>query len=543
MAINALDLREARAAIDTRRADEQRELSLVRREARVAVQRNFAAAQVGRTTLDWATSILSRDQKLWTDLRKLRSRARELADNESTMTRFLDLCVSNIAGKHGVRMQPKVEKLRGPGLASDLNDQISDEWRQWCERGNCTVDGLLSFDELERLLIRTAALDGEFIVVMRPADNPWGFTLQHVDVDQLDHTYFDEKRGDSSLIRMGVEIDQFRKPLAYWLFTRHPNEYTTNANARVRVPADILIHGYLPDSALQTRGKPWAASAMYKMNMLRGYMEAEVTAARVGACQMGILINKGQDDFEGEGRNGDGTVQMDMQPGGFAQFSGDVDFKQFSPEHPAGAFSPFVKEVKRDIASSLGVASTSLGGDYSEVNFSSARAELLVERDMWRVRQKWFIQSFHKRVFKAWLAQSVLTGRISLSVRDEDEVCQAIVWHPRGWPWVDPQKDMQANITGVQNGLTTRSRVLAAQGEDLEETLAELAEEEKLIEKYGLKLGTDAKGDALAPEDSAEGTDANAQAPGADGAAPTKPGAAGSKPASSKPASSKAPAK
>jgi capsid protein len=108
-----------------------------------------------------------------------------------------------------------------------------------------------------------------------------------------------------------------------------------------------------------------------------------------------------------------------------------------------------------------------------------------------------------------WLRQAVLSGRIDLSVRDEDEVISQIKWHPRGWPWVDPLKDMQANVEGVQNGFTTRSRVLSAQGYDLEETLAELSDEEKLIEKYGLKLGTDEKGDALAPEDAEEGTQAN----------------------------------
>jgi len=505
MAINVLDLSEAKAAIAERSRQESRELALTRREEALSVKRSFAAAQVGRLTLDWATSILSRDQKLWTDLRKLRSRSRELADNESTMTKFLDLCVVNIIGKHGVRMQPKVTKLRGGALATDLNKQIADEWEAWKAQGNCTVDGKLSFDELERLLVRTAAMDGEFMVLMRPDANAWGFALQHVDMDQLDHTYFDENLSNGREIRMGVEVDKYRHPLAYWLWTRHPNEWTSNPLARVRVPADSAIHAFLPDSAMQTRGKPWAAPAMFKMNMLRGYMEAEVTAARVAACQMGILINKGTDEFEGEGTNADGTVSMEAQPGGFMQLQGDQEFKQFSPEHPSTAFGPFVKECKRDIAAALGVSYTSLTSDLAEVNFSSIRAGLLDERDMWRVRQKWMIESFHKPVFAMWLRQAVLAGRIDLSVRDEEAVLDQIEWHPRGWPWVDPQKDMQANIEGVQNGFTTRSRVLAAQGYDLEDTLAELSEEEKLIKKYGLKLGTDAKGVADAPEDAAEG--------------------------------------
>lgn len=507
MAIEALDLREAVANIGAVRERARRELALAKREQIVDAKRNFAAAQVGRLTFDWATSILSRDQKIWTDLRKLRARSRELADNDPTMQKFLGLCVANIIGKSGVKMQPKIKNLRGGQLAAELNSQIAEEWKSWCARGVCTVDGKLSFDELERLLIRTAAMDGEFLVIMRPTDNAWGFALQHMDMDQLDHTYFDESLSGGRSIRMGVEVDKFRRPLAYWLFNRPPNEWTVNPLARVRVPSESAIHAYLPDSALQTRGIPWAATAMFQMNMLRGYMEAEVTAARVGACQMGILINKGTDEFEGEGKNEDGTVKLEAQPGGFLQMQGDQDFKQFNPTHPSTAFASFVKEAKRNIASALGVAYTSLAEDLEGVNFSSIRAGLLNERDMWRVRQKWMIESFHKPVFKMWLMQSILSGRIDISIRDEDQVLSQIAWHPRGWAWVDPAKDQVAAQMSVQNGFTTRRRVLASQGEELESTLEELAAEEELIKSLGLKLGTDAKGKADAPEDEEEGSD------------------------------------
>lgn len=537
MAIESLDLSEAKAAIGPRHEAEKRELGLVRREEKLA-QRNWSAAQVGRTTLDWGISILSRDQKIWTDLRKLRSRSRELADNESTMSTFLNLCVANVAGEHGIQMRPKVKKLRGDTLADTLNQQIKDEWKEWCQRGNCTMDGLMSFDELERLLVRTAALDGEFVVILKAADNPWGFALQFVDTDQLDPTFFDEQRGGQTFIRMGVEIDKFRKPVAYWLFTKHPNEYTTSPNNRVRVLAENCVHAYLPDSALQTRGVPWAAPAMYKMNMLRGYMEAELVAARVGACQMGVVINKAASEFEGEGVNEDGTVKMEAEPGGFMQFSGDVDFKQFDPSHPAGAFAPFVNAAKRDVAATLGVAYTSLTSDYSQVNFSSARAELMAERQMWRVRQKWMIESFHKRVFRAWLAMSVLRGRINLSVRDEDDVAAQIQWHPRGWDWVDPLKDIQAAAESVQNGFSTRTRILAKQGLDFEDVVQELADEIKLIESLGLYLGTDAKGDATAPEDLEQGEVAG-QAAGQE----APPDAAGAAKPAAKPAAKKAAAK
>ena len=483
--LTLLDLSEAKAALPERK------------QPAALAKREFAAAQVNRFTSDWAISILSRDQKLWQDLRRLRARARELADNDPLAAKFLSLCVANIIGPKGIQLQAKVKNLRGGDLAEQLNQQIESEWQAWGRRGNCTMDGTMSFAEVERLFIRTCAMDGEFLCLLNRADNDWGFALQIIDVDQLDSTYSVPPAKGRNEIRMGVEVDQFRRPVAYWLWTQHPNEWAAGERNRVRVPAENVIHVYLPDSARQTRGVPWMAPGMYQMNMLKGYMEAEITAARVGACQ-GFAItseDSGDDDgFEGDGKNQDGTTGLEMKPGGGIRLAPGEKIENIKPEHPTAAFSAFVKECKRNIAVALGVSYTSLADDLEGVNFSSIRAGLLNERDMWRVRQRWAIEQFHKRIFTAWLAGAVLAGRLSLSVRDEEEVLAQCKWHARGWDWVDPLKDQQANVLGVQNGYTTRARILAERGYDLEDTLNELAEEEALIQKLGLKLGTDAKG-------------------------------------------------
>lgn len=484
--LTLLDLSEAKAALPARK------------ETTALARRTFSAAQQNRFTADWAVSVLSRDQKLWQDLRKLRARSRELADNDPLAAKFLSLCVANIIGPRGIQLQAKVSNLRGGGLAESVNKQIEAEWKEWCRRGHCTMDGTMSFVDVERLFVRTAAMDGEFLCLLNAADNPWGFALQILDVDQLDSTYSVQPTGQgSNEIRMGVELDKFRKPLAYWLWTQHPNEWSVSDRNRLRVPAESVIHPYLPDSARQTRGIPWMTPGMYQMNMLKGYQEAEITAARVGACQ-GFAItseDSGEDDgFEGEGKNQDGTTALEMTPGGGLRLAPGEALTAISPEHPTTAFGQFVKECKRNIAVALGVSYTSLADDLEGVNFSSIRAGLLNERDMWRVRQRWAIEQFHKRVFEAWLAAAVLSGRIDLSVRDEAAVIEQCKWHARGWDWVDPLKDQQANVLGVQNGYTTRTRILAERGYDLEETLVELAAENALIKKLGLTLGTDDKG-------------------------------------------------
>jgi capsid protein len=112
-----------------------------------------------------------RDQKLWTVLRKLRDPV-SWRIRIQTRPSSLGFVKVNMIGTHGLKLQPKVKNLRGDGLANALNKPISDEWQRWCKKGNCTMGGTIAFDELERLLVRTAGMDGEFLIIKEAHTKP-----------------------------------------------------------------------------------------------------------------------------------------------------------------------------------------------------------------------------------------------------------------------------------------------------------------------------------------------------------------------------------
>jgi capsid protein len=58
----------------------------------------------------------------------------------------------------------------------------------------------------------------------------------------------------------------------------------------------------------------------------------------------------------------------------------------------------------------------------------------------------------------------------------------------RRWPWVDPEKDVNARIKEIQAGASTLGEWLAEKGEDLDEKLQELAREKQKAEGLGLDL-------------------------------------------------------
>jgi lambda family phage portal protein len=149
----------------------------------------------------------------------------------------------------------------------------------------------------------------------------------------------------------------------------------------------------------------------------------------------------------------------------------------------------------------LNVAYSQLTGDLSSVNFSSIRAGILTERDSWRQIQHWLITHMHRRVFRAWALEAAVNGVISAS--DAKAAIAAQTWKPRGWRWVQPVDEVNANSMAVDQLFTTRSEIAAEQGLDFEDIVARQVEEEKMIVAAGLTV----PGVSLGPIDTNQNQD------------------------------------
>jgi lambda family phage portal protein len=154
----------------------------------------------------------------------------------------------------------------------------------------------------------------------------------------------------------------------------------------------------------------------------------------------------------------------------------------------------------RKIASGFSVFYNVLANDAEGVSYSTMRSFALVERDDWRSIQQDFIDLWRRPLYSAWLGMALLTGALKLSSRDPSRY-MAVRHRPRGWQWIDPQKEAQAAVISIQNGLGTRTGFLAEKGEDLEDVFAELARERELAEQYGISISAKAASSETQPED------------------------------------------
>lgn len=440
-----------------------------------------------RLTSDWIFSATrSPDQEVRGDLRTLKNRARELSRNNPHARRFRRLLSHNAIGPHGIRLQAKVKNSQGlPDRAN--NNRIEAAWRRWCRKGVCTADGRMSFAQVQRLYVETLAVDGEALLRILPGfDNEFGFAVQLLDTDQLD-SEFNRPRGNGvNEIRMGVEVNPWGRPLAYHIWDGHPTEHGMRDRNRIRVPADQIVHDFIADRPGQSRGVTAYAAVLLRSKMLDGYEEATVVAARVGASHMGFF-KPHPEDYQVGVDDPDAEIPFEAEPATFKRLPVGMDFIEWDPNQPSTSFSEFDKAMLRSIASGLDVGYTSLTGDLSDVNYSSIRQGKLDERDAFRVIQRAVIENLLDRIYPEWMQWALTTGALQLASRNASR-WQDHEWQPRGWDWVDPLKDMQANREAVALRVTSRTRICAERGIDFEEVLRELADEERLAAEMGVEL-------------------------------------------------------
>ncbi len=442
----------------------------------------FDGAGVHRLLLDWIAQTRSADEEVRGDLRMLRARARELGRNNSYVKRYFRMLATNVVGPMGIKLQAQVRK--GDQPATKTNAVIDAAWNNWAS-APVTVDGRLTLRRFEKLILKTVACDGEaFVRLWRGFDgNAYGLALQAIDADLIDETMNQPRRGSQNEIRMGVEIDAVGRPVGYWVWDSVGMDLTKE---RYFIPASEMIHLYDPERVNQTRGVTWVHSVMVPAHMLGAYEESEAVAARIGASKMG-LFEKRSDSLAGDLAADPRPATMEANPGSFEIVPDGYEFKAWEPDHPTAQFPAFIKQMLRKIASGFSVFYNVLANDAEGVSYSTMRSFALVERDDWRSIQQDFIDMWRRPLYEAWLGMALLTGGLKLPSRDPSRY-MAVRHRPRGWQWIDPEKEAKAAVLSIQNGLGTRTGFLAEKGEDIEDVFSELAREEELAQVHGISI-------------------------------------------------------
>ena len=94
-------------------------------------------------------------------------------------------------------------------------------------------------------------------------------------------------------------------------------------------------------------------------------------------------------------------------------------------------------------------------------------------------------------IWRRWLTSAVLSGRLSLPGFERDpETFLAVRWMPPKADWVDPAKDVAAEIEAINARLMSRRQAVASRGHDIEELDREIVDDETRAKSIGLTFPT-----------------------------------------------------
>lgn len=483
----------------------------------------------------WLPRRLSAQGAISPDRNLVAARAHDLDRNDGWASAGLARQVDNIIGG-GWRLNARLSRRRlglDDAAATDIAATIEAEFADWANDSEawCDAGRRLTFGGLMALAYRHRAMDGEALGVIQhivARDRPWSTAVQMIDPDRLEQP---QGRPATPFFRDGLELGPMTEPLAYHIRTRHAGDGVMSLDAVgwLRVPRHmnglrVVVHAFEPGRSGQVRGVSPLAPIIKKLRMLGRYDEAELQAAVVNAV-LAAFVTSPYDPKElaeslaagdpdptaayNDGRHDwwkdHGPLRLDGAQVNVLYQGEDVKFSDAA--HPNAVFEHFVKASLRNVASAMGITYEQLSADWSEVNYSSARAALL---EVWRgftARAAHFAAGFVQPIYVRWFEEAVARRRIVLprgapSFEAARSAWTSARWLMPGRGWVDPLKEAQAARERLAVGLTTLEREAAEQGIDWEEMVEqrarELARLSELERRHGLAPGSLA-GTALAP--------------------------------------------
>jgi lambda family phage portal protein len=456
-------------------------------------RRAYEGALVSRLTADWVTSSTSADAEIDGSLVRLRNRSRQLLRDNPYVQAARRAIVTNVIGR-GIRMQSRVPMVRGGGrLDKPTNDRIEAWWRRYCRKEHIHAAGKLSFARILRQSMAAVPESGEVFIRLVPeafgnSGTPLGLEILEGDLCDETHTAGPDANGNEW--RMGVQVSRWGRPTAYRFRLRHPGDVSGAVGYETTdVPAEQIIHLFLPERPGQTRGVPMFASSIKRMHHVAGFEEAEVVGKRARSSLMGFIQSpEGEvvgDDVE------DGERLTNFEPGVFKHLAPGESITVPQLGNADTEYEAFLRPMLRSLAAGSGVPYPTVSADYSQSNYSSSRLERLEVLELWRSLQDWIIEDVCQVVFERAMAAAVGAGTLQLPGYDlAPERYEAVKWFPRGWEFVDPQKEAAANKDLVRSGFKTQAQIVAEQGGDLEDLLLARAAEVERAEELGIQFDT-----------------------------------------------------
>ncbi|MDY0882297.1 phage portal protein [Dongia soli] len=470
-----------------------------------------AADFTGQDLAGWHPGLASADMDLLYERDAITARIRDMARNDGWASGIVSSELDNVIGS-GLRLSAKPDWRalnQTREWAHDWGTRAEALWRTYANDPGkyCDASRHSQMGGVFGLGYRHYLQDGDALATLlwKPGrGGKWATAVRVIDPDRLSNPL---SQMDSDHIRGGVEIDEDTAAIAYYIRKRHPADIPSasmNSFVWERVPREtawgrpVIVHFYDKTRDGQTRGVGRLTPILEKLKMVSKASKVELQAAVLNSIFAAFIESPFDHELlteileEGNGAKINGYqdaraafhAQRQVSLNGIripTLFPGDK-FSFQTAARPNVAFVEFERAMLRNIAAGTGLSYEQISRDWSQSNYSSARGALLETWKTLITRRRAFAASFATPIYGAFLEEAIDRGELeepagAPSFYDARAAYCHCQWIGPGRGWVDPVKEKQGALIGINGAMSTLEAECAEQGVDYQEVIEQIGRE------------------------------------------------------------------
>lgn len=458
------------------------------------------AASHGGTLGNWNPYRVSQAQEPL-DREKMQLRSEDIIANDGHASAIRETIVTNAVGT-GLTPQSALDhEALGIAEADARAIEKAQEraFRMWMREAH--AGRTMHFADCQQLTIGNIVTFGDSLWLGRMFDEPtrirkgrlFSFALQDL------HPIRMKTPPDRTLdlaVRDGISLDEDGEALGYFFANTDTLGQMTEYQY---IPArqghrQIVFHSFRVREPEQVRGVPLLAPVLKLFRDKYDFLDYEVVAQIITASFPIAIETENPKDY-GAGANQPAEKRWFRQvnPGQVVYPNPGESVKPIKSDRPGNNFDSFFKLILRTISAVAGIPYNQVLKDFSDTNYSSARAAL---QEAWRVYQDyraWLVRRFCQPVREHVLEEALLRGMWSLPKGAPDfygamDLYLNCRWTPPPRGYVDPYKEILAQLKGLEGGLFDYASLFAEQGEDWEEKFSQQQRERDDRKRRGLPV-------------------------------------------------------
>ncbi len=423
------------------------------------------------------------------DLVTLRATSRDKYYNNGFYKGTISAAVDHVVGS-GLHAKSTIQRRLIPSLteerAKKIEEMFDDYFNAWAESTMCDITAKDNFYAIQRLAYMQYKRDGDCFVSLPLTPIINGKVVQ-INMIGAEHVKSYELGFEH-----GIKVNKNGMPVSYSIVQKD------NTFKKVKTFSKgkrNILHVFNRERAKLKRGIPFLSPVMRDVDAIDQYMKYELTAAKLSAIFFGSITTQSKEDIFGNETDllnpseQKQTEKNTIKENSITQLLPGDELKIHQQGRDNPNYDKFVMTSMQKVAASTRIPLEIILTQFTS-SYSASRAAMLQMQKFVKPERELFITSFCKPTRDQVITWGVLNG--DLDVPDFFENRSAYlksIWIGDPMGSVDPQKDVKAKVSAIDNHLLTREQATVELGfGDFETNVNILKKEKELIKPLQKEL-------------------------------------------------------